>query len=61
MSSRDEGFGDNLMIYNWAISKEHNYEQVYPSDDMELQQLLTCESKSEVETTVYEASTFKDT
>lgn len=36
LSSSDEGFADNLMIYNWAISKKHNYDQVFPSDDMEL-------------------------
>ena len=36
LSSKDDGFADNLVIYNWAISKKHNYDQVYPSDDMEL-------------------------
>jgi hypothetical protein len=26
MGSRDQGFADNLVIYNWAVSKQHNYD-----------------------------------
>ena len=60
MSSSDDGFADNLMVYNWAISNNNNYDHVYPSDDMELKQQLTCEAKSEVFTqTIQDYSTFR--
>ncbi len=60
-SSNDEGFADNLMIYNWAVSKKHNYDQVYPSDDMELIQLLVCEAISQVQNkTIEDSVTFMD-
>lgn len=32
----DEGFSDQLVVYNWAITQKDSNGMVYPSDDMEL-------------------------
>jgi hypothetical protein len=60
MSSRDEGFASHLMTFNWAVSKKHNYEQAYPSGEMELYPLLTCDAISQLKTyTAYDNPTFR--
>ena len=38
----DEGFSDQLVEYNWAITQKDSNGMVYPSDDMELHQLISC-------------------
>ena len=59
-SPLDEGFSDYLVEYNWAITKRDSNNRVYPSDDMQLHKLISCQGIADVTTKIFaDASSFQ--
>lgn len=56
----DDGFSDYLVEYNWAITKKDSTNQVYPSENMELHKLISCDGSADVTTKILaDASSFQ--
>jgi len=48
----DEGFSDYLVDYNWGITKQDSNNRVYPSGDMQLHKLISCQGIADVTTKI---------